>query len=37
LREDGLYIGFEESWWSKLWGWLVHLFISHWFIGRLTG
>ena len=19
LREDGLYIGFEESWWSKLW------------------
>ncbi|PWS28920.1 (2Fe-2S)-binding protein [Pedobacter yonginense] len=20
LREDGLYIGFKESWWSKLWG-----------------
>ena len=19
LREDGLYIGFEESWWTKLW------------------
>ncbi len=20
LRDDGLYIGFEESWWSKIWG-----------------
>ncbi|WP_316799357.1 Rieske (2Fe-2S) protein [Pedobacter frigidisoli] len=20
FREDGLYVGFEESWWSKLWG-----------------
>ena len=20
LREDGLYVGFEESWWSRLWG-----------------
>lgn len=20
VREDGLYIGFEKSWWSKLWG-----------------
>lgn len=20
IREDGLYIGFTESWWSKLWG-----------------
>lgn len=20
LREDGLYVGFEESWWARLWG-----------------
>lgn len=20
IRDDGLYIGFEESWWTKLWG-----------------
>jgi nitrite reductase/ring-hydroxylating ferredoxin subunit len=20
INDDGLYIGFEESWWSKLWG-----------------
>ncbi|RZL58738.1 MAG: Rieske (2Fe-2S) protein [Pedobacter sp.] len=20
VREDGLYVGFEEGWWSKLWG-----------------
>lgn len=20
VREDGLYIGFEESWWSRIWG-----------------
>lgn len=20
LRDDGLYVGFEESWWSKFWG-----------------
>ncbi|WP_443939043.1 Rieske (2Fe-2S) protein [Pedobacter sp. MW01-1-1] len=20
VREDGLYIGFKESWWSRLWG-----------------
>lgn len=20
IKEDGLYVGFEESWWSKFWG-----------------